>query len=366
MQTLDHVPAEARRRIAQETLEIYGPLAHRLGMSRVKTELEDLAFYFLYPHQFAELESRAQGEGQAGRGVDPQDQRAPRRRARARRPRGRDQLAGQGLLLDLPEAAAARHRAPAALRLPGVPHRHRHRARRLRRARRDPPDLASDPGPVQGLHRGVEAEPLPVAPHHRGVGRGAAVRGADPHPRDGRDRGRGHRRALALQGGQDHLRRQRLQHPLAAPAARVAARGAGAARVPREPQARPLSRGRLRLHPQGRRLLVPARRHLARLRLPHPHRPRPPLHRGSHQRQARAAADRAAQRRHRRDPDQSGRASQPRLAEHGQDLARALEDPPVAPHPAEAAGRGDRAPAARAGAQEGAAASPRRRCARPR
>src|SRR6185503_4307833 len=50
MQTLDHVPAEARRRIAQETLEIYGPLAHRLGMSRVKTELEDLAFYFLYPH----------------------------------------------------------------------------------------------------------------------------------------------------------------------------------------------------------------------------------------------------------------------------------------------------------------------------
>jgi GTP pyrophosphokinase len=58
MQTLDHVPSEARRRIAQETLEIYGPLAHRLGMSRVKTELEDLAFYFLYPHQYAELESR--------------------------------------------------------------------------------------------------------------------------------------------------------------------------------------------------------------------------------------------------------------------------------------------------------------------
>ena len=125
MQTLDHVPPEARRRIAQETLEIYGPLAHRLGMSRVKTELEDLAFYFLYPHQFAELESTAQGEGQVGRGLDAQDQRAPRRRVRALRPRRRDQLAGQGLLLDLPEAAAARHRAPAALRLPGLPHRHR-------------------------------------------------------------------------------------------------------------------------------------------------------------------------------------------------------------------------------------------------
>ncbi|HVR28009.1 MAG TPA: bifunctional (p)ppGpp synthetase/guanosine-3',5'-bis(diphosphate) 3'-pyrophosphohydrolase [Thermoanaerobaculia bacterium] len=58
MQTLDHVSPEARRRIAQETLEIYGPLAHRLGMSKVKVELEDLAFYHLYPHQFAELQSK--------------------------------------------------------------------------------------------------------------------------------------------------------------------------------------------------------------------------------------------------------------------------------------------------------------------
>jgi GTP diphosphokinase / guanosine-3',5'-bis(diphosphate) 3'-diphosphatase len=58
MQTLDHVAPEARRRIAKETLEIYAPLAHRLGMSRVKTELEDLAFYHLYPHQFAELQSQ--------------------------------------------------------------------------------------------------------------------------------------------------------------------------------------------------------------------------------------------------------------------------------------------------------------------
>jgi len=58
MQTLEHLPPEARRRIAQETLEIYAPIAHRLGMARVKGELEDLAFFFLYPHQFSTLRSK--------------------------------------------------------------------------------------------------------------------------------------------------------------------------------------------------------------------------------------------------------------------------------------------------------------------
>jgi guanosine-3',5'-bis(diphosphate) 3'-pyrophosphohydrolase len=58
MQTLQHLQAESRRRISRETLEIYAPIAHRLGMARVKGDLEDLAFYHLYPHQFAELHLR--------------------------------------------------------------------------------------------------------------------------------------------------------------------------------------------------------------------------------------------------------------------------------------------------------------------
>jgi guanosine-3',5'-bis(diphosphate) 3'-pyrophosphohydrolase len=58
MQTLEHLAAEARRRISRETLEIYAPIGHRLGMARVKGDLEDLAFFHLYPHQFAELNNR--------------------------------------------------------------------------------------------------------------------------------------------------------------------------------------------------------------------------------------------------------------------------------------------------------------------
>ena len=51
MQTLHGVSAEKRRRVAKETLEIYTPLANRLGMHRLRIDLEDLCFAALYPHR---------------------------------------------------------------------------------------------------------------------------------------------------------------------------------------------------------------------------------------------------------------------------------------------------------------------------
>src|SRR3984893_4130723 len=69
MQTLEHLQAEQRRRISRETLEIYAPIAHRLGMARVKGDLEDLAFYHLYPHQFAELHSKVAEKMKLGEGA---------------------------------------------------------------------------------------------------------------------------------------------------------------------------------------------------------------------------------------------------------------------------------------------------------
>ncbi|TFH65133.1 MAG: bifunctional (p)ppGpp synthetase/guanosine-3',5'-bis(diphosphate) 3'-pyrophosphohydrolase, partial [Gemmatimonadales bacterium] len=60
MRTLEHLAPEKRKRIALETMEIYAPLAHRLGMAALKWELEDLAFKFLEPEMYDELRSKIQ------------------------------------------------------------------------------------------------------------------------------------------------------------------------------------------------------------------------------------------------------------------------------------------------------------------
>ena len=55
MRTLEYMKPEKQKRISKETLSVYAPIAHRLGISEIKNELEDLSFKYLYPEKYAEI-----------------------------------------------------------------------------------------------------------------------------------------------------------------------------------------------------------------------------------------------------------------------------------------------------------------------
>ncbi len=58
MHTLDRLPQQEQLRIARETMDVYAPLANRMGISWMKSELEDLSFKYLHPQEYAELSRR--------------------------------------------------------------------------------------------------------------------------------------------------------------------------------------------------------------------------------------------------------------------------------------------------------------------
>jgi GTP pyrophosphokinase len=66
MRTLKHLPEERRQHVARETLEIYAPLAHRLGMGKVRGELEDLAFRYVDPIGYDQVGAAVESRRQAG------------------------------------------------------------------------------------------------------------------------------------------------------------------------------------------------------------------------------------------------------------------------------------------------------------
>jgi GTP pyrophosphokinase len=69
MRTLQHLSEERRTRVAQETLDIYAPIANRMGMSKVKNELEELAFKHLEPEAYEALRARVEKRRKATEGV---------------------------------------------------------------------------------------------------------------------------------------------------------------------------------------------------------------------------------------------------------------------------------------------------------
>ena len=69
MRTLSHLPEERRVKIAQETRDIYAPIANRLGMSKVKNELEELSFRYLEPQAYEALRSSVDAKRRATEGL---------------------------------------------------------------------------------------------------------------------------------------------------------------------------------------------------------------------------------------------------------------------------------------------------------
>jgi GTP pyrophosphokinase len=69
MRTLEHMSEDKRLRISQETLDIYAPIANRLGMSRIKNELEELSFQHLEPLAYQSLKTRVETKRRAMQGM---------------------------------------------------------------------------------------------------------------------------------------------------------------------------------------------------------------------------------------------------------------------------------------------------------
>ena len=198
MRTLEYMPIDARRRTAEETLEIYAPLAGRMGMHEMREELDDLAFRELYPDAYqvvtARLDALAVRNEQliseieqqltkklADRGIDARVTGRAKRaysiwRKMERKSVGFEQLSdifGFRVIVNI-----------AGRLLSGA----RHRAH----------DLADGAGALQGLHLDAEGQRISFAAHHGDRAGQSARRIADPHRRDARDRRIRHRRACAL------------------------------------------------------------------------------------------------------------------------------------------------------------------------
>ena len=201
MRTLDHVPEAKRLRIAEETMEIYAPLAGRMGMQGMREELEELAFRYINPEAYRAVTARLAEIFERNKGVLSRDREVAVRAVRkacASRPSVKSRQKKPWSVFRKMEAKALSFEQLSDIF--GFRVVVDTRRRLLPRARRHPHDLVDGARPLQGLHLDAEAERLPLDPHHHRRPVAPARRTADPHPRDEQDRRIWRRRAFDLQG----------------------------------------------------------------------------------------------------------------------------------------------------------------------
>ena len=186
LRTIEYLGKQKQVQKAREALEIYAPLAHRLGIHALKWELEDLSFETLHPRKYAEIKAMvAERRADREEHVNEASHILQRELDKAKIPA---QISGpcEALLLDLRQdgeegPGVQRDLRPDRDACPGRAHRRRGDARLLRRARPDPLALEADAGPVQGLRGDAQAEPLPGAAHDRDRAAGQAARDPGAH-----------------------------------------------------------------------------------------------------------------------------------------------------------------------------------------
>ena len=293
MRTLGVFPEGKQRRIATETMEIYAPLAHRLGVQELKWELEDLSFKALHPGPYREIASLV--DARRGERTELIEQVTTQARAKLKELGVKAEVEGRPKhLYAIYEKMVIRGKEFNEIYdLVGV--------RILVESLRDTYAalgavhslVEAHPRQVQGLRRHAQGQHVPIAAHDGRRARRQAAGDPDPHPRDAPNRQVRHRRPLALQGRRQE-REGRRRGCLAGPDDGLAEGHGRPARVHGLAQDRPVRRAGLRVHAEGRCGEPARRRHAGRLRLRHPHRCRSPHDRREGGRQAGAAGLRAA------------------------------------------------------------------------
>ena len=275
MRTLHFVPPEKRARIAEETLDIYAPLAGRMGMQRMREELEDLAFRHLMPDAHATIEARLDDVGRNNK------LRIVAIRGRDRRPRSPP----EGIVADVEGRQKQPYSVWRKMERKQITFEQMSDIFGFRIVVRTLPECYRAIGVVHtrwptvpGRFKDYISTPKPqrlsLDPYDRRRSGTPARRAAGAYDGDARHRLPRHRRPCSLQGGPGVRRHRHAQREqgvcLAAPHDRVARRRVVARRIPGAHQARAVSRPGVLLHPQRAAHRAPARRDGDRLRLCRP------------------------------------------------------------------------------------------------